>query len=476
VLKHANRRGHYVNLTRNNARKQFFWPLVKFLESSPKEGGLGWVRDQDFFVNVTDMIVSTAWGSTVQAFSCPTMSDVAKVRGDRTDWFFVDECQSPNNDVIEALVETSRPMRNDTGGVLELSGTPPQVEPCYFSDACDSEGWAKFGGHQFEHDFPRSREEKWAFTKEAFIKSGTPFEVKETVDANGRLVLELDEDATHPSITREDFGRRRRDPTKTAYRYVKGRNDYDPETVDFRKGYWRHSWGLDLGWEDSDAIVVIATRPDDPERRKYVRWAWSANHVDVFALADLVKVARKVMRPNTAAGDTGGHGAVKVLKTLEPVLGLAIGGKPSDVMTSVRLINDEYEGARLLFPTNQDSVLAELRLAARLLFPSPADSERLARVLALLEHVPDLGAEVAAVSKTVNPRTRKFEINRKGKHGNASEACRYADHGHRTAPAQPQTTEKKPTAADELADYERDKERARQAAAEKAKRGANNGW
>lgn len=476
VLQHENRRGHYVNLTRRNARKQFFRPLVRFLEKPLDQGGLGWVRGLHFQVNEVDMIVTTAWGSTVQAFSCPTMREVASVRGDRSDWFCIDECQSPNDDLVVALVETSSPMRRDTGGTLEMLGTPPEVEPCYFSDALDSDGWAHFSGHQFEHDFPRPREEKWADAKADYDARKLPFAVKESANDNGRLVLEVDPDNTHPSILREDFGRRHRDQSKFAYKYQRGRNDYDPAAVDFGKGGWRIGWGIDIGGpeadSDQDSLVIQAQRRDDPARAVYVRWHWAASGSDVFGLADLVRVVKNVLRPNVAIGDTGGHGAPKAIASLGTVLGLTIGKKPPEVMTSVRLVNDAFEGPRLFFPTDQSAVTGAIRREAHRIYA--AEPERLQRVLDLIDAGTgdDLGAEVAAVSKVINPRTKKYEINTKGKHSNKSEANRYAYEGLLRGPAAPAAGPDpgRPAAPDELADWEREQARKKADEAERQKR------
>lgn len=478
VLQHENRRGHYVNLTRRNARKQFFRPLVHFLEKRVDQGGLGWIRGVHFTVSEADMIVSTAWGSTVQAFSCPTMREVASVRGDRSDWFCVDECQSPNDDLVVRLVETSSPMRRDNGGVLDLLGTPPEVEPCYFSDALDSDGWAHFSGHQFEHDFPRSREAKWADAKVDYDKRKLPFAVTESANDNGQLVLEVDPDNTHPSILREDFGFRHRDQSKFAYKYQRGRNDYDPSTIDFGKGHWRNAWGIDLGGpeqdSDQDALVIGSQRSDDPSRAVYVRWVWACSGLDLFALADLVRVVKFVLRPAVATGDTGGHGAPKAIASLGTVLGLTIAKKPPDVMLSVRQTNDAFEGPppRLFFPTDQSAMTGRIRREAHRIYT--AEPERLQHVLDLLDAGTggDFGAEVAAVSKVIDQRTKKYVINTKGKHSNKSEANRYMYDGFVRGPAAPAAGPEpgRPTAPDELADWEREQARKKEQEAERQRK------
>jgi hypothetical protein len=487
VLARAGTCVHYVNLVRRNARKQFWRPLLTHLRK------LGWVEGRDFTANEGDMIVRTAWGSTLQAMSCDSTAGTKAVQGDRSDLFMVDECHLPNDDVLELLVEVATPMLTDTGGQLDLLGLPPEAEPTYFSDALDSDGWAHFHWTQFDHDFPRPREEKWASVKDSCERRRLAIDVVEATNDNGQLVLLLGPN-THPIVARQYFGKRVRDPSRVAYEYRRGRNDYDPAAVDFTKGVWRTSWGLDLGFSDHDALVVGSSRYDDPERKILVRWFWQRRHLDVFDLADLLRAVREVLRPSTATGDHGGHGATKTMKSVEKVLGLPIKGKPGDVMVSVGLVNDDLRSARLLLPT-QDLYTAKIAAAARRLYAAEPkrlvvvlamlgvdhdataamarelfadDKDRLEAVLEILEEEPaDLGTELGQVVKSTNPRTKKVEINKKGKHSDLSEGFRYMHDDMQQAPSRPELVDpRRPTDPQAAAAYDREmayrKQRAQQ--------------
>jgi len=488
VLARAGTCVHYVNLVRRNARKQFWRPLLNRLAK------LGWVEGRDYIANEGDMIVRTAWGSTLQAMSCDSTAGTKAVQGDRSDLFMVDECHLPNDDVLELLIEVATPMLTDTGGQLDLLGLPPEAEPTYFSDALDSDGWAHFHWTQFDHDFPRSREAKWASVKDSCQKRKLALDVTEATNDNGQLVLLVGPN-THPVVLRQYFGKRARDPSKVAYEYRRGRNDYDPALVDFTKGTWRTSWGLDLGFSDHDALVVGSSRYDDPERKILVRWFWQRRHLDVFDLADLLRAVREVLRPSTATGDHGGHGATKTMKSVEKVLGLPINKKPGDVMISVSLVNDDLRGGRVLLPT-QDLYTAKIAAAARRLFASEPkrlvvvlamlgvdhdetaamardllakdDPDRLKAVLEMLEAEPaDLGTELGQVVKSTNPRTKKVEINKKGKHSDLSEGFRYMHADMQQAPSKPEAIDpRRPTDPQAAAAYDREmayrKERAKQ--------------
>ncbi len=189
---------HYVNLIRRNARKQFFMPLVRRL------GLLGWnVR-----VNLSDMLIETPWGSFLQAFSVPDMGSIGTVKGDRSNLFMLDECQEPAEDLIEALIDVAAtPMTTDYGGMIDLLGTVPEVEPCFFSEALDSVQWAHFHWTMFDHDLPESRDLKRARVEEVLQARGLSWE--------------------HPIVQREYLGKRVRDASKFVYDFDHARNTYD---------------------------------------------------------------------------------------------------------------------------------------------------------------------------------------------------------------------------------------------------------
>jgi hypothetical protein len=218
-------------------------------------------------------------------------------------------------------------------------------------------------------------------------------------------------------------------------------------------------WGLDMAGgkavdADHHAIVVGCSQVKDATRKIYVPWWWHHRHVDVFALADVVRVVRDVFPPNLVIGDDGGHAAIATLDGLSRKLHLNIQPKPRDVMISVRDMNDELRTGRLLLAT-QDMWTDKIVDVARKVYA--AEPERFARVESLLLNRPtpsnprnaklDLAKELGQVLKSVNPTTKKVEVNKRGKHSDGSEACRYMVSGFVRAPAIPEKP--KPTTEDE---------------------------
>ncbi len=352
----------YVTLIRRNCRKLFWRPMLSELQAA----GI------PFEANEVDMIARLGNGSVIEATSCDDVRSAGKIRGDFYNEVEVDEAQEPHDDVVEPLCEeVIFPMLIDRGGEMSLLFTPPDVMAGYVVDRLTDPRWTRFGWSMFDNRFiPREQ-------------------IQEMVDAKGLT-------PQHPVYQREILGLPVVDPEALAYEYNAHRNGFEAGDVDFTGDQWRHAMGIDLGFQDKDAIVVVAWRRDDEERRLYVRHCWQDNHQDVDQLTVKVREAMAEYRPSWIVGDTGGHGAVKVLETLKNRMGVNIQGKPSGLMESVGLVNDDLRTGRLLVPAGSD-----------------------------------LAKDMMLVTRSVDPRTGRLTINKRGYHSDLTEALRYAHHSAR---------------------------------------------
>jgi len=311
----------YITLIRRNCKKYFFWPILELFA----QHGVGCDP------NESDLIIKLHNGSFVQAFSVSEMSDIETVLGDKWDLVIIDEAQSFRDDVIRELIERALlPQLADRRGALDLLGTPPPAgEVGYFYDT-----WAK-------GKFKRYR---WTLFQNPWIESS---QIQELIDAVG-LTPE------HAIYKREYLGEFAVDPNSLVFEYQAGRNDMESLPFSVEKiqendrATWRFSMGLDLGFQDRDAISVVGWRTDDPEHMLYECYSFQRNHQDVDKLAEEFTKAYRLWRPIKVIGDNGGHGATKVLKTLEARLGgIEIDSKPTSVADSIGLMNDELRTGRL---------------------------------------------------------------------------------------------------------------------------------
>jgi hypothetical protein len=394
----AGRWVHVVSLIRRNAKKHWWTGINSTLHA------LGW-RPK---VWEGDMILRLENGSHIQALGIDDVADVKKLQGDFSNLVIGDEAHLPNDHVQTEFYKAAAPMLDDYGGAFDWLGLPPQIEPTEFSRALDNPEWRTYNWHSLDHDYPEPRDKKRARIEQELKRRGLTWD--------------------SPEAQRIYLGKRARDPNVTAYEYQAGRNDYAPSSVDFDKPGWSHSVGLDFGYQDRDAVVVLAWRMDDPQQRAYVRFAWQRNHLSTDSLADVVLLVGLVYHPITWTFDHGGHGAVKVGETLAERLRIEMNTKPPDVEVSVGMVNDDLRTGRLLLPVVDVETPLVMEAARRRFAGRPSE---LARVETLLRDAgASVGAELSKVPKLVNPRTMKLSINPKGpNHSDVSEALRYAHAG-----------------------------------------------
>lgn len=349
----------YIHMVRENAEEQFFRPLMTELSEA------GW--DMGAAANYSKLLYRAPNGGKVKAWSADDVRDVRVGRGFQWDEVLLEEAQSFPEDVIAPLMDqVIVPTLFRTGGTIAMTGTPPDVEGGYFIRAIQSGRWRVLGGSIFQNPWIPEENVRAAYAARG-IGPG------------------------HPIWEREVMGRMVIDPDALAYAFQRDRNTWT--TLKRDAGRWRYSMGLDLGFQDKDAIVVLGWDRDDGDRRLFEVYRWQANHQDVDQLAARVREVVREFRP-VIVGDHGGHGAVKVLETLRNRMGIAINAKPADVMASVGLVNDDLRSGRLMI--EQGSPLAD---------------------------------ELLRVTRTVkNGRT---VINQKGFHSDLSEALRYAHHAAR---------------------------------------------
>jgi hypothetical protein len=326
LMSKAGARVCYITLIRRNCRKYFHAPLIELLRAkgvsvSPNEQDLTMVLDN---------------GSFAQCFGCSDSSEVETVLGDQWDLAIIDEAQSFRNEVIEELVERAlMPSLLDRRGALDLLGTPPPAGPTGYFYKVFSEG--KFERH------------RWTLFENPWIPAE---DLTELIDSRGIT-------PKHAIYRREYLGEFVVDPDALVFEYLAGRNDIedgfrpDPDDPATWKE-WRCSMGVDLGFSDRDAINVMAWKPEDEKHRLVEAWTWQKNHLDIDELAEVFVAAVERWRPVRIVGDTGGHGAVKCIRSLESRLGHAvlIEAKPASVADSIALMNDDLRTGRMKWDPN----------------------------------------------------------------------------------------------------------------------------
>lgn len=217
----------YITLSRNNAKK-LLWPELLKLNKKYNLGG-----EED----LTELSIKFPNDAVIYCSGAKDSSEIEKFRGLALTKVYIDECQSFREYIRDLIDDVLSPALMDYAGTLCLIGTPGPVPAGYFHDcAVTSEEWAKHG---------------WTYHENPHIalKSGMTHQalLERELKRRGANVED-------PSIQREWFGRWVLDSDSLWVHYDKSINDYD----ELPQGKYSYIMGIDLGYEDADALAVIA--------------------------------------------------------------------------------------------------------------------------------------------------------------------------------------------------------------------------
>lgn len=231
----------YITLSRNNAKK-LIWPELKKIN---RRYGLGASED------ATELSMTFPNGSIIYCSGAKDAGEIEKFRGLALKLAYIDECQSFREYIRELIDDIISPALLDYAGTLCLIGTPGPIPAGFFAEvagvvpdkAKESDAWSHHG---------------WTFFDNPHIeaKSGVTHEQLINRELRRRGVT-LDD----PSIQREFYGRWVLDSDSLWIKYSKALNDFTE--LDVRHKY-TYLMGIDLGYNDADAIAVLAWSETDP--------------------------------------------------------------------------------------------------------------------------------------------------------------------------------------------------------------------
>jgi phage terminase large subunit-like protein len=214
---------------------------------------------------------------------------------------YIDEVGSFRSYISDLVEEVLAPALLDHRGQLILIGTPSPMPVGYFYECSQSKEWSHHHWTMFQNPWLK-------------IKSG--MEVKDLVDQELRR---KGVSASDPVIRREYYGEWSVDTNSLVFRYDSGINDYDrlPET----KGRWSYVIGVDVGFDDADAIAVIGWNEHD--KRAYLIHEEVQNKEGITELATRIGKLYQKYEPLKIVMDTGGLGK-KIAEEISKRFGIRI--------------------------------------------------------------------------------------------------------------------------------------------------------
>src|ERR1035437_1454949 len=231
----------YITLSRNNAKK-LIWPEIKKINRKYNLGG-----SED----ATELSITFPNGSIIYLSGAKDQGEIEKFRGLALKKCYIDECQSFREYIQELIDDIISPALLDYAGTLCLIGTPGPIPSGYFADVAgvvqdsgtENESWSRHG---------------WTFFDNPCIKEKSGMSHDQLLERElRRRGVAVDD----PSIQREFFGRWVLDSDSLWIHYRKDINDF--KELDIQKHRYHYLMGIDLGFNDSDAIAILAYSDTD---------------------------------------------------------------------------------------------------------------------------------------------------------------------------------------------------------------------
>lgn len=263
----------YITLSRKNA-KRLIWPELKRINRRFKLGGE---------VNESDLTITFPNESVLYISGASDRTEIENFRGMALKKVYIDEGQSFPQYIRELIDDVLGPALMDHAGTLALIGTPGPIPSGYFYEISQNPGWAKHF---------------WSFFDNPHISAKSGMSHQAILD---RELKRRGVTADDPSIQREWFGRWVLDTDSLVYKfYEQSAYDKIPEHK------WNYILGIDLGFDDADALAVLAWSEHSPTT--YLVEEQVTRHQGITELVGQIEVLKKRYDITKMIIDTAGLG------------------------------------------------------------------------------------------------------------------------------------------------------------------------
>lgn len=263
----------YAAQTRGVA-EELMWRHLKMENEAYALGGV---------TNESRLILTLRNGSRIRLGGAKDRKEADKFRGvSKVKLAIVDEAQNFRSSVLSYLIDDIlEPAMLDVNGRMRLSGTPGPLAAGYFHDACHNPNIPRYF---------------WTLHENKHLGMEPHVFLKRIRDR--RNITEAD-----PTYQREYLGRWVRDENVLVFRYCPSA-EYEELPTGAKP--WNYCIGVDLGFEDRDAIAVGGWRTG--ERTVYLIEEHQAPKQTITKLAEQVAPLVAKYKPRKSVWDFGGLG------------------------------------------------------------------------------------------------------------------------------------------------------------------------
>lgn len=330
ALKFSNVVCLYITLKRINASR-IIWPELLKINREYALGGEP---------NETHLSLKFPNGSVIYCSGAKDKSEIENFRGLALKKVYIDECQSFRPHIEELIDDVISKALFDYAGQLCLIGTPGMVPAGYFYDCARSSAWSHHAWTMFNNPYLERKSGKPALT---LIQ-----------DDCARMGVDI----THAKVQRECYGRWVTDLDFLVFKYNAEKNHY--ADIDYKKD-WEFVIGVDLGFDDADAIAVVGWHKH--QRIAYLIREEVKTKQGITELSEQIEALIKEFDPLKVVMDTGGLGK-KIAEEMRRRYTLPIvAAEKTRKFEFIELLNDAMRTGRFFAKKDgrfaQDSMLVE---------------------------------------------------------------------------------------------------------------------
>ncbi len=248
----------YIALTRDSAKKIMWKDVLKPLNRKYK------LRAK---FNETLLTMTLSNGSIIYLMGVDSdENEKDKLLGQKYRLAVIDECASFSIDLRALVYGVLKPAMADLNGTIVMLGTPGNLTKSLFYDITTGAepGWYCYKADTSDNPYMR---DKWAA------------EIAE-LTANQPYIIET------PMFKQMYLGQWVVDEDALVYKFNTNRNLFDTLPL-HAKGEWQYLLGVDLGYEDDSAFVVVAFHEHDT--CLYVADTYKRSRMDITDVANKIK-------------------------------------------------------------------------------------------------------------------------------------------------------------------------------------------
>ena len=249
-------------------------------------------------------------------------SDVDKLRGAAFSLAVLDEAAFFNINLRELVNEVLTPALLDRDGSLVMISTPNSACHGFFYDITEK-GTYNFSVH------------RWTVKDNPYMQHAVRA-IQKDID-NGIL------DPSDPSYKREYLGIWVRDDQEIVYNYTQN-NLFENRPV---SDEWEYILGIDLGYHDATAFVVVAWSPDYPSL--YVIDEFKQSRMLTSEVEDKIHRFMKDYNFTSIVMDSGGGASKMLLETFKQRSGIPLKAahKSGDKVGMIKIMNSDLKACNV---------------------------------------------------------------------------------------------------------------------------------